>query len=192
MGVVVNKNGYYLRIFYKFYYYIGKIKMTALFDKNDEYELMISYTRTTLPYNKRKYSLVIVYGLSEEHPMKLLTNIKINDKEDVIIIVRLYLSRWRMEEHFRGKKQEYVFENMRVRILESMNNLNLMLMIHLGHISILVDNIDKKLLTIKIIYASRSLKTSLIVWLSQIARRIKVVLKLAHIGIKECQQVEIR
>lgn len=51
----------------------GKIKMTALFDDNEEVELMISYTRATLPYNKREYTLVIVYGLSEEKPMILLT-----------------------------------------------------------------------------------------------------------------------
>ena len=170
----------------------GKIKMTALFDNNDEYELMISYTKATLPYNKKEYTLVIVYGLSEEHPMKLLTNIDIKTKEDAIKIVRLYLSRWRIEEHFRGKKQEYDFENFRVRSLESMNNLNLMLTIHLGHIAILADNIDKKLLTIKIIYASKSLKKSSIVWLSQIARGIKEILKLAHTGIKEWQQVEVR
>ena len=31
-------------------------------------------------------------------------------KEDVIKIVRLYLSRWRIEEYFRGKKQEYDFK----------------------------------------------------------------------------------
>ena len=79
----------------------GKIKMTALFDDNEEHELMISYTKATLPYNKKEYTLVIVYGLSEEHPMKLLTNIDIKDKEDVIKIVRLYLSRWRIEEHFK-------------------------------------------------------------------------------------------
>ena len=170
----------------------GKIKMTALFDNNDEYELMISYTKAILPYNKKEYTLVIVYGLSEERPIKLLTNIDIKTKEDAIKIVRLYLSRWRIEEHFRGKKQEYDFENMRVRTLESMNNLNLMLTIHLGHIAILADNVDKKLLTIKIIYESQSLKRNSIVWLSQMARGIKEILKLAHTGIKEWQQVEVR
>ena len=54
----------------------------------------------------------------------------------MIKIVRLYLSRWTIEEHFRGKKQEYDFENMRVRTLESKNNLNMMLKIQLGHIAI--------------------------------------------------------
>ena len=62
--------------------------------------------------------------------------------------------------------EEYDFENMRVRTLESMNNLNMMLTIHLGHIAILADKMDEKLLTIKILYASKSLKQNSIVWLS--------------------------
>lgn len=168
----------------------GKIIMKALFDNDEEYELRLSYTKATLPYNKKEYTLVIVYGLSEEHPMKLLTNIKINDKDDVIRIVRLYLSRWRIEEHFRGKKQEYDFENMRVRTLESMNNLNMLLTIHLGHIALLADRIDKKLLTIKIIYASQSLKNKSIVWLSQIAKGIKKILSYAHNGVKSFQDIK--
>lgn len=169
----------------------GKIVYKAWFE-NEEYDLTISYTKATLPYNKKEYTLVIVYGLSEEHPMKLLTNIDIKSKEDVIRIVRLYLSRWRIEEHFRGKKQEYDFENMRVRTLKSMNNLNMMLTIHLGHIAILADKMDKKLLSIKIIYASKSLKQDVIVWLSQFARGIKEILKYAHEGIKKWQHIEKR
>ncbi len=168
----------------------GKITMKALFDNDEEYELLLSYTKAILPYNKKEYTLVIVYGLSEEHPMKLLTNIKIENKDDVIKIVRLYLSRWRIEEHFRGKKQEYDFENMRVRTLESMNNLNMLLTIHLGHIAILADRIDKKLLTIKIIYASQFLKNNSIVWLSQIARGMKKILSYAHNGVKAFQNIK--
>ena len=169
----------------------GKISYKALFD-NEEYELMLSYTRAILPYNKKEYTLVIVYGLSLEHPMKLLTNIEVKDKEDVIKVVRLYLSRWKIEEYFRGKKQEYDFENMRVRTLKSINNLNMMLTIHLGHIAILADNINSKLLSIKIIYASKSLKNKAIVWLSQMSRGIKAMLIFAQEGIKKWQSIERR
>ena len=167
----------------------GKIKMITLFDNNDEKELMISYTKAILPYNKKEYTLVIVYGLSEDKPMKLLTNLEYAEKEEVIKIVRLYLSRWRIEEYFRGKKQEYDLENMRVRTLESMNNLNMMLTIHLGHLAILADKVNKNLLITKIIYASKSLKSKAIVWLSQIARGIKKILSYAHKGIKEWQGI---
>ena len=170
----------------------GKIVMKLLFDDNEETEVLLSYTKAVLPYNNKEYTLVIVYGLSEEHPMKLLTNIKINTKEDVIRVARLYLSRWKIEEHFRGKKQEYDFENMRVRTLESMNNLNMLLTIHLGHIAIIADKINKNLLTIKIIYASKSLKEKAIVWLGQIAKGIKNILAYAHEGIKKWEEITIK
>ena len=39
----------------------GKIKMKALFDDNEEKELKLSYTKVKLPYNKKEYTLVIVY-----------------------------------------------------------------------------------------------------------------------------------
>lgn len=169
----------------------GKITYKALFN-NEEYELSVSYTKATLPYNKKEYTLVIVYGLSDDKPMKLLTNIEIKTKEDVIKIVRLYLSRWRIEEYFRGKKQEYDFENIRVRTLESMNNLNMMLTIHLGHMAILADKVNNNLLLTKILYASKSLKNKAIVWLSQIARGIKEMLSYAKEGIKKWEHVEKR
>ena len=70
---------------------------------------------------------------------------------------------------------------MRVRTLKAMNNLNMMLTIHLGYIAMLVDKMDKKLLVIKIIEASKSLRRKIIVWLSQISR-----------GIKEWQEIKIR
>ena len=170
----------------------GKIIMKLLFDENEETEVMLSHTKVLLPNNEKEYTLVIVYGLSEEQPMKLLTNIKVETKEDVIKVARLYLSRWRIEEHFRGKKQEYDFENMRVRTLESMNNLNMMLTIHLGHIAMLADKINENLLAIKIIYASKSLKKKAIVWLSEIARGIKNILSYAHKGIKSWEDIKTK
>ena len=73
-----------------------------------------------------------------------------------------------------------------------MNNLNMMLTIHLGHIAILADKINKNLLTIKIIYASKSLKEKAIVWLGQIAKGIKKILECAHEGIKSWQNIETK
>ena len=170
----------------------GKIVMKLFFDDNEETEVLLSYSKAVLPYNKKEYELVIVYGLSEEHPMKLLTNIEIKSKEDVIKVARLYMSRWKIEEHFRGKKQEYDFENMRVRTLDSMNHLNMLLTIHLGHIAILADKINKNLLTIKIIDASKSLKEKAIVWLGQIAKGIKNILAYAHEGIKGWEDITVK
>lgn len=181
------KNGHEMAIRRK-----GKIKMTLWFDDKEEHEVSISHTKVVLPANKKEYELVFVYGLDEEHPMMLLTNREIHSKEDVIKVVRLYFSRWRIEEYFRAKKQEYDFENMRVRTLESMNNLNFVLSIYLGLLGKLAEEIDYKLLTIKIIERSRSLRNKIVMWLSQIAKGVKEILYCAHDGIKEWQKIEKR
>ena len=169
----------------------GKIRMTIWFEE-EKYEVSVSHTKVTLPYNKKDYELVIVYGLSEERPLILLTNRSIHSKEDVIKVVRLYFYRWRVEEYFRSKKQEYDFENMRVRSLKAMNCLNLMLMIHMGHLSMLIEDMDKKLLTIKIINRSKSLKNKVLVWFYQVARGIREILSYAKKGIKELEKIEKR
>ena len=83
-------------------------------------------------------------------------------------------------------------ENFRVRTLKSINVLNLMLTIHMGHIGKLVENMDKKLLTIKIIERSQSLRKKVIVWISQIAKGIKEMLSYARSGIKEWQNIEVQ
>lgn len=170
----------------------GKIKMVLWFDDKEEYEVSVSHTKVVLPFNKKEYELVFVYGLDEEHPMILLTNRNIHSKEDVIKVVRLYFYRWRIEEYFRSKKQEYDFENIRVRTLKAINNLNLLLTIHMGHLSMLAEEIDNKLLIIKIIEASKSLRNKVCVWFSQLARGIYEILKKAHTGIKDYQKIEQR
>lgn len=170
----------------------GKIKMVLWFDDKEEHEVSVSHTKVVLPFNKKEYELIFVYGLDEEHPMVLLTNRSIHSKEDVIKVVRLYFYRWRIEEYFRSKKQEYDFENIRVRTLKAINNLNLLLTIHMGHLSMLAEEMDNKLLIIKIIEASKSLRNKVCVWFSQLARGIYEILKKAHTGIKEYQKIEQR
>lgn len=169
----------------------GKVKMELWFE-DEKVEISVSHTRVTLPSSKREYELVFAYGLSEERPLILLTNRFIHSKEEVIKVVRLYFYRWRVEEYFRSRKQEYEFENMRVRTLKAMNNLNLMLMIHMGHIGMLIEDMDRKLLTMKILERSRTLKRKVLVWIGQISRGIRNILSYARTGIKEYEKIERR
>lgn len=81
---------------------------------------------------------------------------------------------------------------MRVRTLKSMNNLNFLLTIHMGYMAKLIEEMDNKLLSIKIIERSKSLRNKIIVWLSQFARGIGEVLSFAHNGIKDWQAIESR
>lgn len=162
----------------------GKVIMKLDFS-DKSIEVLLSHTKVVLPYNKKEYTFVVVYGLSEDKPMMLLTNRSVRNKKEVIKVVRLYMYRWRVEDYFRAKKQEYGFEKYRVRTLRAMNNLNLMLQLQMGHLSYLAENINSLLLSIKIILESKSLKNKTILWFSQLSRGIKEILNHAKTGILE-------
>ena len=167
----------------------GKIRMNMYFREGDK-EAYVSHTRVKLPKYKDELTLVLVYGLSEEKAMMLLTNKKVKDKRDVHQVVRQYIKRWRIEEGFRFKKTEYGFEKMLLRKLHSMNVLNTLLMIHLGHIAVLADKVNKKLLVIKIVERSKSLRMDNSLWFYKIKSGIHEILKFSQKGIKE--QMRIR
>ena len=77
-------------------------------------------------------------------------------------------------------------------ILKAINNLNLMLMIHMGHLGMLIEDMNKKLLTIKIIESSKSLKNKMLVWFYQVTRGIKEILKYVKEGIKTFERIKIQ
>jgi len=56
--------------------------------------------------------------------MMLLTNRPVKSKDDARRVVRMYFTHWRIKEYFRFKKQHLGFENLSVRKLKAMNNLN--------------------------------------------------------------------
>ena len=87
--------------------------MNMYFREGDK-EAYVSHTRVKLPKYKDELTLVLVYGLSEENAMMLLTNKKVKDKRDVHQVVRaVHKKGWaRIEEGFRFKKTEYGFEKM--------------------------------------------------------------------------------
>ena len=171
----------------------GKIH-TKLMYKGENTDCYISYTTVQFPKMKDKdLSLVIIYRKDEESdPMYLLSDLPIKTKSDVLKIARTYMMRWKIEEYFKAKKQNYDFENFRVRNLRGINNLNLILSCVMLHIGILSDKIDFKLLIIKIIEASKSIKKTAIVWYGQISRGIRNILSYAHEGIRKWQKIESR
>ena len=171
----------------------GKIH-TKLMYKGENIDCYISYTTVQLPKMKDKdLNLVIVYRKGEENdPMYLLTDLPIKTKENVEKIAKIYMLRWRIEEYFKSKKQNYDFENFRLRSLNAINNLNLILTCVMLHLGMLTEKMNVKLLVIKIIEASESLKNKALVWYGQISTGISEILKYAHTGIKEWLKIETR
>ncbi len=80
--------------------------------------------------------LVAVYGFGAE-PMLLLTNLRMQEKKKLCLIVtKVYLMRWRIEEYFKFKKQQFNLEDFRVMSLKSIRNLNLFATLATGYIGL--------------------------------------------------------
>lgn len=58
-------------------------------------------------------NLVVCYGFGNV-PMMLITKLKSDDKRLSVAVVKVYLMRWKIEEYYRFKKQQFNLEDMRV------------------------------------------------------------------------------
>lgn len=165
----------------------GKVKIKVMF-QGEEKECFVSVLRVQITAKKKWLNLVLIYGLGET-PMLLATNLNIKSKDDLIKVSRYYLDRWRIEEYFKFKKQEYNFENFRVRNLKSINNLNKMLTYAIGLIAILSDKIGRRKFVQVIINKANQLKGKVYLWFYRFSRGIFNILKMAKTGIKEWQNI---
>lgn len=80
--------------------------------------------------------LVAVYGFGAE-PMLLISNLKMQEKKRLChIVTKVYLMRWRIEEYFKFKKQQFELEDLRVMSLRSIRNLNMFATLATGYIGL--------------------------------------------------------
>lgn len=165
----------------------GKIKTTLIFKEEGKVKketVYVSHLNVKITASKRPIRLVLVYGLGET-PMMLATNRILQNKEDVIGIVRNYMSRWRIEEYFRFKKQHFGFEDFRVRGLTSMNNLNQLLTYAIGLLGLLTDKSKTSQLFHRLIRNARALRKDIQFHYYQLAEGIVATLNYARTGIQD-------
>ena len=87
-------------------------------------------------FPSKELTLVAVYGFGAE-PMLLLSNLSMQEKKRLChIVTKVYLMRWRIEEYFKFKKQQFELEDLRVMSLQSIRNLNLLATIATGYIGL--------------------------------------------------------
>lgn len=169
----------------------GKIKTTLTFredGKTRKETVYISHLNIKITATKNLVNLVLVYGLGKT-PMMLVTNKAIKGKDDAIHIVRTYMSRWRIEEYFRFKKQHFGFENFRVRSLTSINNLNQILTYAIGLLGLLAEKFDTSKLPHLLIHNARALRKDIQFYYYQLAEGIVATLAFAREGIREWYQI---
>lgn len=137
--------------------YKGKYTMIIKNKAGKAKKCKFSFIPISLPViPDKKLTLVVVRGFSKK-PMMLISNVMPNDKRLTLAIVKVYLKRWRIEEYFRFKKQQFDFEDIRVRSLNSIRAMNLLLSIAIGFIAMLSEKRKESLL---------------VLWVSKIAKRI--------------------
>lgn len=169
----------------------GKIKFSTEI-KGKKYDLKISHIKVKLPVLKNTpLYMVVVYGYGQK-PMKLLTNRSIKGKQDVLHIVKGYITRWRIEELFRVQKQEFQLEKIRTMTLSSLRILYTLMNCIIGNYSL---SIEKNTLHTQLVLArSRPSKalSKVKFHLYRFIRGISKILSFDTKGIKHFHMIESR
>ena len=103
---------------------------------------------------KADLNLVICNGLGME-PLMLITNLRSDDDRLAVTITKVYLMRWRIEEFYRFKKQQFGFEDFRVQSLKSIRNLNMLLTVVIGFIGMMSEESNERRTVHEVIHVSK-------------------------------------
>ena len=170
-----------------------RYKGKYVIDFKDKKGQKVSCKTTIIPVSLPKHpkiplNLVVVYGFGKE-PMLLLTNLKSDDPRLANTVTKVYLMRWRIEEYFRFKKQQYNFEDFRVRSLNAIRTLHRILTLLTGLIGILSEKKDESVFVLELVDASRRIyqpkpkKAKRKFWYYAIADGMRDVLQKTSVGI---------
>ena len=158
-----------------------------------EKERFIKATSFKCKLNDYKYDIwvVISYMDNNDEPLILITNKPLTTKDDITQMVYRYSSRWRIEEYFRFKKTELGFENFRVKMLDSINNLTFALDIAIMLLTIIIDE-DAKYLYHEIQNYSKIIKEKVSIEFYRILSGIHSLLGTNKNGVKNYKPIEQR
>lgn len=118
--------------------YKGNYRMDFIDKRGKKAECKISYIPVKLcEFPDKDLVMVVVYGFGSQ-PMMLLTNLELSEKKKLCLIAaKVYLMRWRIEEYFKFKKQQFELEDLRVKSLKSIRNINLLATLATGYIGMI-------------------------------------------------------
>ena len=104
--------------------------------------------------SNKDLNLVICYGFGQL-PLMLITNLKNDDNRLAVAVTKVYLMRWKIEEFYGFKKQQFDFEDFRVRSLNSIRNLDLLLTIAIGYFGMMSEKAEERAITAEVIAISK-------------------------------------
>lgn len=163
----------------------GKYKMNFKGKNRKNIELKISIIPVNLcEFKDKKINLIVVYGFGEE-PMLLLSNLESKDERIAEVITKVYLMRWKIEEYFKFKKQQFKFEDFRIRKLNAIKNLNILVTIMIGFLGLMSEKQKTSKLVMEVIEKSRRIYGKKKFVYYAIADGIYEILKKSTKGIKD-------
>ena len=123
--------------------YKGKYSYEYTNQKNKRKKLKFSYAPIKLPAIPDKNLTMVIIRGHGKRPTMLITNVKPKAKKLTLAILKVYIKRWKIEEYFRFKKQQFDLENIRVQSLQSIRNLDLILTIVIGFLALFSNRVNK-------------------------------------------------
>ena len=96
-------------------------------------------------------NLVICRNIGQK-PMLLITNMKSDDDRLAVTVTKVYLLRWKIEEFHGFKKQQFGFEDFRIRSMNAIRNLDLLLTIAIGYIGKMSEGAEDKRIAMELIH----------------------------------------
>lgn len=143
----------------------------------------LTVVKGCLSASDRLLSIILIFGLSV-HPMALAANLSTDTKNHLISAMRLYFSRWRIEEYFRCKKQSFSFENFRLRSLLAIHSLNFFLSACMLFLAILRETGAQNRLFSICIDAAAPLKPKVYFFYYRLLQGLYLILSKARTGIR--------
>lgn len=169
----------------------GKISFSTEI-QGEKFNLKVSHIKVKLPVLKdTSLYMVVVYGYGEK-PMKLLTNHSIKGKDDVLRILKSYITRWRIEELFRVQKEEFQLEKTRTMSLSSLRIIYTVMNCIIGHYSLAIEKNTYHTQTILARARPSNKLKKIKFYLYRFIRGISYVLSFDTVGIRHFKRIEQR
>ena len=163
----------------------GKYRIDYTDKHGNKHILKVSFQAVRLPSRPDEaLTLVMVYGYDKDEPMLLLTNLPIQGKQTCLRVVKTYLCRWRIEEHYRFQKNQFELENIRVLSMDSICSLVFILTVLSGWIAMFANKRGESLLLEEVLSRAKRLHGIPQFTLYAVADGIYDILKSATKGIQ--------
>ena len=133
----------------------GKYKLPFRKKNGVQADCKVTVVPIRLPCKpKSELNLVVCYGLGKV-PLMLITNLKSDDNRLAVAVTKVYLMRWRIEEFYAFKKQQFGLEGLRVRSLNSIRNLDFLLTLAIGYLGYMSAKGDDNRVVLELLYISK-------------------------------------